>query len=129
MRFIVNAMEVIRRRNKRSQPGDEDWENHDQNIILKHTNKAGCRASYQYSSTGIRTCSTKEDMKTARFFFLRSDDYNTIPPCRSMDKLIYTYEEDDLNLTEYGSKYAVKGSFWIGIYLFNEKFKEIVHTR
>ena len=124
MKFKINAMEVIRRRNKDNQPCNEGWRNHDAVILTSHTDKIGCRAPYQYPTNVVRKCSTMREMKNAQFT-LRSDEYGKFPPCTSMDKILYTYEEDDLTST----KWERKGYFWIGPYLYNEQFKEIVQTK
>ena len=58
IRFIVNGVEVIRRRNKGNQPCDDGWRNHDDNIVSTHIDKVGCRAPYQYPKNMVRKCSS-----------------------------------------------------------------------
>lgn len=123
-KFTINLVEVIRRRNKDNRPCDEEWGNHDDNLLVKHTNNAGCRAPYQDPSVTIRNCSNTYEMKQARFK-LRKDDYGAFPPCKAMEKIIYTYEETDLSSTEWEGK----GNFWVGIHFIDQNFKEIVQTR
>ena len=124
MRFMINAMEVIRRRNKRNRPCNEGWRNHDSAILTSHFDKIGCTAPYQYSNNTVRKCTTLDEMRKARFT-LRSDEYGTLPPCTSMDKIIYSYEEDDVSSTSWKRS----GCVWIGLYLFDDHYKEIIHTR
>ena len=124
MRFKINGVEIMRRRNKNSRPCYKNWENHDDNVIGKHTNTVGCRAPYQDPSDNIAPCSTKDQMKKARFT-LRSDEYGILPPCKGMEKIYYTYEESELS----GTDWSGTGHFWFGIYLFDQQFKEIVQTR
>ena len=114
----------IRDRNKDNPPCNQEWRNYDSAILTSHTNKVGCRAPYQYPTNIVRKCSTMHEMKKAQNT-LRSDEYGKFPPCTSMDKILYTYEEDDLTST----RWERRGYFWIGPYFFNDRFKEIVQTR
>ena len=124
MKFYITGMEVMKRRSKGGEHCNMDWENDDDSLIVKHTNTVGCRAPYQNPSSNITKCSTKDQMKEV-LFKLRADDYGTIPPCKSMEKIDYKYEEADLT----GTSYSGTGHFWFSIYLFNPQFKEIVQTR
>ena len=63
-------------------------------------------------------------MKKARFE-LRYDEYGNAPPCTSMEKITYSYEEFDLSNT----KWSGTGNFWIGIHHQNRNFKNIVQIR
>ena len=67
MRFKINSVEVIKRRNKKRKPCNEDWEHDDDGILVKHTNSIGCRAPYQNPSNQIAICNTKEKIAAARF--------------------------------------------------------------
>ena len=44
IRFKINSVEVLRRRNKANEPCNENWENYDDNILVKHTEAVGCKA-------------------------------------------------------------------------------------
>ena len=124
MAFIVTGMEVMKRRNKREQPCNEEWHNHDNIVLMRHSKSVACKAPYIYHNISIKPCSTKNEIKRARFT-LRYDDYHYIPPCKAMEKLSYTYTEADLHNTHW----AGKGMFWIGVALRNPNFKEIAQTR
>lgn len=124
MRFKVILMEVIRRRNKGNFPCNEDWENIDDSILVKHTSDVGCKAPYQDPSKMIRRCYTSDEMKKARFT-LRTNGYGALPPCKEMEKILYTYEEVDLSSTEWKGR----DQFWISIFFRDQHFKEIVQTR
>ena len=124
MRFIINGAEVISRRNKENHPCDKHWETHDDNVIVNHVNNVGCRSPYQNPSNNISLCLTKDQMKNARFT-LRSGAYGFPLPCKAMEKIYYTYEESELS----GTAWPRAGHFWIGIYLIDQQFKEIVQTR
>ena len=123
MRYSIDGVEVIRRRNKRSRPC-YDWSNLDARIIESHINKVGCRASYQPRFNGISLCSTELEMKNASWNFSKKD-YGIYRPCKSMEKIYYTHTEADLSTTIYAKDNMVD----IYIYPYDQKFKEILQTR
>ena len=123
MIFKINKMEMIRRRNKSTRPC-HDSENHDDRVLVQHISKVGCRPPYLKPSKWIRPCATKEEMKNVRFL-LRTDEYDNIPPCRSMEKISYTYLESDMS----GTKYEGVGEFWISSAFYDQYFQEIIKTR
>ena len=63
-------------------------------------------------------------MKKAQIV-LRYDDYGIIPPCMTMEKIMYSYKEIELLNT----KWKNNGNFWITIAIRNPKFKEIPKTK
>ena len=58
MRYRLDGVEVLKRRNKRSHPC-QNYVDFDASIIENHIKKVGCRASYQHSVDGVRVCSSK----------------------------------------------------------------------
>ena len=126
MRYIVTGVEVIRRRNKGNYPCNEDWENYDNSVLSNHVTKIGCRTPYHYpnNSSIVPICNSTEAMEKAQLN-LRLDDYGVPPPCRAMEKLYYTYEEASLNRTHM----PIKDHFLLGIFVYDEQFKEIVQSR
>ena len=124
MRFKINSVEVLRRRNKANEPCNENWKNYDDNLLVKHTEAAGCKAPYQRPSVDIKPCISKTEMKKA-LFQIRADDYGQVPPCRSMEKVLYTYEQHTFGEE---SKWKGFGQFWVGVY-FGKGFKEIKEVR
>ena len=125
MRFQVRGVEILQGRNKKSRPCNEDWQNYDNNIIKDHLNYVGCRAPYQGNkSYTLPLCSNQERMKKA-LMILKSYDDEAETPCRSMEKIDYTYSENDMTDT----KYCKKGSFWVSYYIYNPQCKEIVQSR
>ena len=119
-------MEVARRRQKQSSPCNENWKTYDNEVRKKHIDTVGCAPPYLGSVNDPSKCSSKHLMKQA-MFNLRTDHYGLTPPCRTMENIYYTFEESDLNVKEV--IWARKGRFWIGIYLMNPEFKEILETR
>ena len=124
MRFIVKGVELIQRRNKRNNPCYENWEDHDTMILKQHVKNLGCAPPYFTQFSNIPICSTKEQM-AASPFTLRFDDYRLHPPCQGMEKIYFSHEESEMK----GTKWFRPGHFWIGIYLFDQKFKEIVQIK
>ena len=73
---------------------------------------------------GIPVCLSKEKTKEASRDRL-NDDFGINPPCKSMEKIYYTYTEGDLSQTIY----AERNKFRIVIYPYDQRFKEILQTR
>ena len=115
---------MIKHRDKITHPCNQDWERHDSIVQMRHSHIVGCVAPYQNNDNKLTHCSTKYEMKRSRFE-LRYDEYGNAPPCKSMEKITYSYREIDLSNTEW----AANGTFWIGIYHQNNNFKDIVQIR
>ena len=129
MRFKIKGVEIVRRRQKRSQPCNENWEDYDNEIINNHIQKVGCRPWYidQLPETNnIRLCSSGKEMKEA-MFVLRTDGYKVLTPCTSMEEILYEYEESTLDLKK--SNWGKEGTFYLGLFFFNSHFKDIYQTR
>ena len=129
MRFKLSKVEVLRRRHKERLPCIKNWEEYDDLIIRNHIDSIGCRPIYLNSSSEVNhvpLCSTKEEMEHAKFR-LRSDGYGVSPPCTSIEEISYEYEESTFNINE--TSFAREGTFWIGIFLSNRYFKDILQTR
>ena len=124
MPFYINAVEIIKRRNKKTHPCNGRWDIHDDIVLGKHIHKVGCRAPYQKSRISKRICSNAREMKNA-IFDLESNNYTDFQPCTSMKKIFYSYEERNLNNT----KWEGKDHFWVGMQISSDDFKEIVKTR
>ena len=125
MRFRINTMEVIKRRNKRDHPCHGNWNNDDDEILVKHTQAIGCRAPYQYPSKDIKVCNTSETMAASKFT-ISALGYNSIPPCKAVGKIYYSYEETSRTRRS-ASDYP--GGFLVGMYFMGQQFKEIVKKR
>ena len=123
IRYRIKGVEVMKRRNKGSQPC-QDWNNYDASILENHIRKVGCRTPYQPLVDDVKLCSTMEEMKNASWSIF-NEDYGILPPCKSMDKIYYDYEEMDTA----GIIFARKNMLAIGVYFFDKTFKEILQTR
>ena len=124
MKFLVNGVEILRRRNKMRQPCIENWQNYDDAVLVNHLNKIKCRSPYQNPSIEYPLCNTKDEIKNSHIY-LNEGEISMHPPCKAMEKVYYTFQETNLEGTEWG----VKDRFWAGIYLFDHQFKEILKTK
>ena len=65
-------------------------------------------------------------MRNASSLKIQNDhDKMLLPPCKYTGKILYDFEETDTSRT----KYYKKGHAEIGIYFFDESFKQIIQTR
>ena len=124
MKWGIKGIERLRRRNKNTHPCNENWKDHDSDLIRIHDKKVGCTPPYHDYIDNLPVCSTKDQM-LASIFNLRFDDYGENPPCEGMEKIYYSFEEADLDET----KWYEPGYFWVGIWINNQKFKEIVQIK
>ena len=122
-RYIVKSVEIVKRRNKGGRPCVE-WEDYDDSVVSNHIKKVGCRAPYQKSVDGIPLCSTKQSMKNASSLRIQNDQM-IYPPCKYMGKILYNFAETDMSRT----KFYKKGHVEIGIFVYDDSFKEITQTR
>ena len=126
MRFRVESMDVLNKRNKDNDPCRDDWKNYDFDILTEYVEKMKCRAPYHIFSVQFPLCSTNEQLKKALAFSLSSgviDDRTH--PCKIAEKISYTYEEADGKETGWFSS----NEFWISLYFYNRRYKEITQTR
>ena len=114
----------MKRRNKNKQQCNQNGEDYDGSVLLKHSAAVGCRTPYYNTNLNTKMCSTEEEMKKAQFE-LRYVEYGIIPPCMTMEKISYSYKEIEYSNT----KWKNDGTFWINIRIGNPNFKEIVQTR
>ena len=56
MWFTVHGMEVVNRRNTKSNPCIENWKNYDSTLLEHHAIKVGCRAPYQLHHLNQKLC-------------------------------------------------------------------------
>ena len=125
MRFRINNMEVIKRRNKLGNPCHGNWNNDDDELLVQHTQAIGCRAPYQYPSKDIKICNTSEALAASRFT-ISAMGYNATPPCKAVGKIYFSFEETTrarMSASDYPD------SFWVAIYFMGQQFKEIVKKR
>ena len=125
MKYHIQRVEVLKRRQARNRPCNENWKNHDNEIENKFTNALDCRLPYLHRNNEFPICTSKKKLQER--FYLRSDDYGVNPPCLEMKKITDLFEESTLDSKKYS--WARKGSFIIGIIFPDEDYKEITQTR
>ena len=123
MRYRIDGVEVVKRRNKKSRPC-YDWSNFDAKIIENHIKKVGCRASYQPAFEDVPVCLSQEGTNDASQDRVKLE-YGIEPPCKSMETIYYTYSEADSSHTHAAEQNMVE----ILIAPYNKRFKEILQTR
>jgi hypothetical protein len=127
MKFTINGIEVLQRRNKERKPCENKSNEYDQHLLGLHHQKIGCKAPYQYENMNpdMELCNTSNRMKAAQFPFNSEIVENFIPPCKTIQKLYYTYEDMELE----GTIWDHPEDFWIGMYLPDTQYKEIIQSK
>ena len=126
MEFTVHGMEVINRRNKRSNPGIENWKNYDSVMLENHALNVRCRAPYQlHLNLSIPLCRTRGQMKLVKLVPDQNEETRLQPPCRSVEKIEYSYVDHELDT----SIWRGKGNFWIEFIFTYQRFREITQSR
>ena len=129
LRYKIKGVEFVRRRNKKNQPCHEDWTNYDEEILKRHVMLSGCSPPYIGSVFNTSPCSTKDQIASS-LFSLRFDDYDVEPPCQGMEKIDYFLEEHVWKEKDiWWNKTSSEGAFWFGLYIYDQKFKEIVQIK
>jgi hypothetical protein len=123
MDFIFKQVQVLKRRNKRTEACMPDFVSYDKYHLAYHLEKIGCKAPYQKTERNFSICSSNESMKQAVMDLSRPmeiSDFLTTP-CTSMKDIGYTFDETDVDWYD-------SDRFWISIRL-PDTFKEIAQMR
>ena len=125
MEFRLDSMEVLNRRNKPNHECHQQWKDFDLYVLEEHTKTVGCKAPYQTLIKGRSVCDTKENIQKSGFS-MGSEKLNDYPPpCRASEKISYTFDE----IESVGTDWEEFGHFWVGIWFYNARFKEITQSR
>ena len=89
MKFVLQNLIVLNRRNKRNSPCIEDWKNHDQIIRRKIMEEAVCQPPHWDRITDLPRCSSQKQMK----HFHEMNISARLPPCRQIKKVVHGFEE------------------------------------
>ena len=93
MKFMMQQLEVLKRRNKRNDPCVPDELNFDRIMLDEHLEQIGCKAPYHRTDKNLELCDSKEKMKET------SDDLigkeKTKKACTIATTLTFTYDESD----------------------------------
>ena len=89
--FKVTTVELLKRRNKHSQPCSIEWKELDDWILKRHIQDTGCRAPYIKAYEDFPICDTKTKMEQSVFFWA-DDPGSTYPiPCEGASNIGYTF--------------------------------------
>ena len=121
MRFAVHGTETLKRRHKGPEGCNQNWKFYDDDVMDQHLKSLGCRAPYQSLITNYAQCSSNEKIQQAKFSLASSNINKFPPPCRSIVKIFYAYDEIELA----GTVWNGTGNFWVTMFLMNTQFKVI----
>ena len=88
MVFHMHQVEILEQRNKKESPCIDLIE--DDRLMQEHIDNVGCKPTHWKQNTSIPKCTTKEQMKEFLIDFKTS---KYLPTCKTMQKLLYAYEE------------------------------------
>ena len=125
MAFSLTNMEVVKRRSKSTDQCSQRWRNYDEQILVDHVKKVGCRAPYQTPSQQFPKCNTQEKMNES-VFRLSANGYDVVPPCKIVGKTFTSYLETQTSNT---SEWFNPGHFWAVLRMQGSHFKEIENNR
>ena len=110
----VSAMEILRRRDKHSDPCLAEWADFDNVVMKKHDDTAECRSPYQTSNKPL--CTTTTGMEHAKYDFDEMRRKYEKEPCEEMSSIVFAAEE--LQITYYPKSLKL-------MYIYPEKTKII----
>ena len=124
--IAVGAMEVFKRRNKKLEPCNEDWKDHDAKRLSYITENVGCQPKHWKINSSNQFCNSFEQHDKITKELFKQEGF--MPPCRSVEILKKTTKGTELEgfrcIHSSGSYLNLK------VYLDEEAFyKEIVLVR
>ena len=125
MRFRMEDVEILRKRNKRGNTCYENCIAYDDLITKTHKLKTGCNTPYQREINEMPLCTTQEKIRKSHFKLgvVVRNKYSR--PCKTMETVRITYEEGELSGTIWGGQ----GTFWFTLEFTKDSFREIYQTR
>ena len=99
MKFLIQNMIALKRRNKHNEKCNEDWRNRENSIAQNIIEKFECKPPYWLINTSFPTCYNQKQLSDVM------NALNTLPPdgsCRSIEKIMYTYDEWEDSFDDYG---------------------------
>ena len=93
--FTIRGYEVLKRRNRRSMPCEERWDQFDDLTMKEHVQSYGCKPPYidQLNSMN-EICFDKEKLRETRYDVDAVDDKYLNQPCEEISKIDFGYIED-----------------------------------
>ena len=93
---MVGSVEVLRRRNKKSKPCTDVDIDHDKYFMENIGKKIGCIPQHWKVNVALKSCQSNQEYKAAEEEFKKIE--NSLPPCRSIEKLTQISFETDLGI-------------------------------
>ena len=85
--IIMSSIEVLKRRNKMSEPCVEDWMHYDDLVLNRHTTSVECESPYQRQNGKL--CTTKRAMKSSQYEVDIAKAKYLPPPCQEITDVKY----------------------------------------
>ena len=144
IKFKMQNMEVLLRRNKPNKRCNEDWNKDDDKILCKIIRAIGCYPPYwktpQYAMrdklSNVEGCSDKSKMQIfSRHlplgYLIPNVDFlnNLSPPCQDVTQILYEYAESEWNKEEFKGLDVQAKFFEVNLAFPSKVYKEIVQVR
>ena len=85
--IIMSSIEVLKRRNKMSDPCVEDWMHYDDLVLNRHISSVECESPYQRQNGKL--CTTKREMKSSQYEVDIAKAKYLPPPCQEITDVKY----------------------------------------
>ena len=85
--IIMSSIEVLKRRNKMSNPCVEDWMHYDDLVLNTHISSVECESPYQRQNGKL--CTTKREMKSSQYEVDIAKAKYLPPPCQEITDVKY----------------------------------------
>jgi len=93
MELKINILEVTVRRNRKTQPCNENWTMDDSKVSQQYIEEGvKCLSPYHLWNFSFTACDTMEKMEQA-YFPLGDKRDHYMQPCQSIDKVVYEYND------------------------------------
>ena len=100
MKFNINNINIISRRNKPEEPCVTDWRDYDKHVMRSMMLETGCHPAHWKLANDLPICNDTAQMKAFSEQPTTAKIESIIPPCRSIDRVHYHYHEKE-NLRDY----------------------------
>ena len=98
--YVVNSVEILKRRDKRGEPCQSGYVNFDKYMIERHIDNVKCRPPYLMEPTNHPMCNTQEEMKRSTFGLEIRSKKEYAKPCLGMSKVDFQYTTDSSERNE-----------------------------
>ena len=128
MWFTLTGMDVMNRRHKQDNTCISNWRDYDNELLEKHIRELNCTVPYhpKFNFSGHSPCQNELNMQKAAMFGPdQYEEFGLEPPCRSVEKIEFTYVEHELDASPWNGK----GHFWIELIILDQRFRETTQSR